>query len=196
MRGVWLCLGVADTLKHFRGRWMLPTQRKFEIVSQIEQWLRAAQMVVVADYRGLTVAEMSRLRSNLRAAKVEFHVTKNTLARIAARNVGVPELERFLEGPTAMAFGLGDPVETARAIVEAQKEPKPITVKGAVLDGRVLTFEDLVQLSKLPSREVLLAQVVGAMQAPLVGLVSVLSGPIRSLIYVLQARSEQIKSAA
>jgi large subunit ribosomal protein L10 len=108
----------------------------------------------------------------------------------------VTALERFLEGPTAIAFGLGDPVEAAKAIVEAQRQPKPVAIKGAVLDGRVLTAEDLVQLSRLPAREVLLAQVVGAMQAPIVALVSVLSGPVRSLLYVLQARSEQIKSTA
>lgn len=174
----------------------MPTPRKAEIVSQIQQWLTKSQIVVVADYRGLTVAELNRLRNNLRSAQVEFHVTKNTLARIAARNVGMPALENFLEGPTAMAFGLGDPVEAAKAIVEAQRDPKPVTIKGAVLDGRLLGPEDLVRLSRLPGREVMLAQVVGAMQAPLAGLVSVLSGPIRALLYVLQARSDQIKSAA
>jgi large subunit ribosomal protein L10 len=174
----------------------LPTPRKAQIVAQIEQWLRGSQIVVVTDYRGLTVAELNRLRNNLRGAQVEFHVTKNTLARLAARNAGVTALERFLEGPTAIAFGLGDPVEAAKAIVEAQRQPKPVAIKGAVLDGRVLTAEDLVQLSRLPAREVLLAQVVGAMQAPIVALVSVLSGPVRSLLYVLQARSEQIKSTA
>ncbi len=174
----------------------MPTQRKLGIVEQIEEWLRQSRIVVVTDYRGLNVAEINKLRNSLRAAKVEFHVTKNTLARIAARRVGLTGIEQFLEGPTAIAFGLADPVGAARAIMEAQKEPKPVAIKGAIFDGRVLSADDLEQLSKLPSRDVLLAQTVGAIQAPLIRLVTALASPMRSLLYLLQARSEQLKEAA
>jgi len=169
---------------------------KVAVVEEIAERLRRVQGVVLTDYRGLNVKEMTELRKQLRGVGVEFRVFKNTLTRIAANEVGIQGLDPYLEGPTALAFGYDDPVAAAKAISEFAKTNDRLQVKGGILNGRAIDAEAVKALASLPPREVLIAQVLGGMQAPMAGLVTVLQGTLRSLVYALEAvRKEKEKAA-
>lgn len=160
------------------------------VVEEIKGKLQNAKGVVLADYRGLNVAEVTKLRTKLREAGVEYRVLKNTMTRIAAHDLGINDLDPFLEGPTAIAFG-SDPVAPAKVISEFAKTNKNLEIKAGLLEGKVIDFEGVKALADLPAREVLLAQVAAGMQAPLVGMVNVLQGPLRKAVYALEAIRKQ-----
>jgi len=160
-------------------------EEKAQVVAEIKEKLQNSSGVVLADYRGLTVAQVTKLRKDLREAGVEYRVLKNTLVRRAAHEVGVEGLDPYLEGPTAVAFS-ADPVAPAKVLMEFAKANKTFTIKAGVVEGKVVTSDGVKALAELPSREVLLAKVLGGMQAPLYGLVNVLQGPIRKLGYALE----------
>ncbi|MGF7186889.1 large subunit ribosomal protein L10 [Desulfitispora alkaliphila] len=164
---------------------------KQEVVADLTDKLKNSQGVVITDYRGLNVAEVTQLRAKLREANIDYKVVKNTLTKIAAKNAEVEGVDQFLEGPTAIAFSAEDPVAPAKILSEFAKAHKELEIKGGVLDGSAVTFEQVKELADLPSREELLAKVVGGMQAPISGFVNVLQGPIRNLAYALQAVKEQ-----
>lgn len=158
---------------------------KAQVVSEIKEKFQASTGVVIADYRGITVAQATQLRAQLREAGVEYRVLKNTLVSRAAHEVGIEGLDPFLEGPTAVAFS-ADPVAPAKVLSDFAKEVKNFTIKGGAVEGKVVDAEGVKALADLPSREVLLTQVVRGMQAPLVGMVNVLQGPIRKMGYALE----------
>lgn len=158
---------------------------KAQVVSEIKEKFQTSTGVVIADYRGITVAQATQLRAQLRQAGVEYRVLKNTMVSRAAREVGIEGLDAYLEGPTAVAFS-ADPVAPAKVLSDFAKDVKTITIKGGVLEGKVVDSNGVKALADLPSREVLLTQVVRGMQAPLVGMVNVLQGPIRKMGYALE----------
>jgi len=160
-------------------------EEKQKIVDDIKQKFQGATGVVLADYRGLTVSEVTSLRVELRQAGVEYRVLKNTMIRRAADEMGLQGLDPFLEGPTAVAFS-ADPVAPAKILSEYSKKNKNLTIKVGVLEGKVIDAEKIKDLANLPSREVLLSQVLAGMQGPLQGMVNVLQGPIRKLAYALE----------
>ena len=163
------------------------------MIEELAEKLRDSAVVLV-DYKGMNVAQSTRLRARSREAGVEFVVAKNTLAQRAANEAGVEGLEEFLVGPTAIAFA-EDPVAGAKLMSEFSDEIETFEIKGGILDGgRVMGAEDVVALSRLPGREQLLAQLLGAIQSPLAGLVTVLNAPTRNLAVVLNQIAEQ-KSA-
>lgn len=166
---------------------MLNIEEKGQIVSEITEKFQKSSGVVLADYRGLTVAQVTQLRAQLRQAGVEYRVLKNTLVRRAANEVGVDGLDPYLSGPTAVAFS-EDPVAPAKVLTEFAKANKLKTfqIKAGVVEGKVIGPEGVKALAELPSREVLLAKVLRGMQAPLVGMVNVLQGPIRKMGYALE----------
>ena len=168
---------------------------KVSEVEELVQRLRRARTVVLTDFRGLTVAEMNQLRGKLRDAGVEYRVVKNRLLLIAAREAGIAGLESYLQGPTAAAFGYDDPAAPARVIQEFIRQLRKLEAKGGVLDRRALTAGQVRMLADLPSRAVLLGQVAGGMRAPLYGLVGVLTGVPRSLVYVLDRIRQQRATA-
>ncbi len=166
---------------------------KARVIEELAEKLRDSAVVLV-DYKGMNVAQSTRLRARSREAGVEFVVAKNTLAQRAANEAGVEGLEEFLVGPTAIAFA-EDPVAGAKLMSEFSDEIETFEIKGGILDGgRVMGAEDVVALSRLPGREQLLAQLLGAIQSPLAGLVTVLNAPTRNLAVVLNQIAEQ-KSA-
>ncbi len=169
---------------------------KVAAVAQIREDLQASQAVFVTDYRGMTVAQMTELRRKLREVGAEYRVVKNTLTRWAAAEVNAEALEPLLVGPTAVAFAKEDPVGAAKALNEFAKETKILEIRGGWLEGQLMTVDDVQALADLPPREVLLAQVVGGIQAPIAGFVSVLQGTLRSLVYALNAVREQKEKAA
>lgn len=160
-------------------------EEKSQVVAEIKEKLQQSSGVVLADYRGLTVAQATQLRVQLRQAGVEYRVLKNTLVRRAADEVGVQGLDPYLEGPTAVAFS-ADPVAPAKVLTEFAKTNKNFKVKAGVVEGQVVGPEGVKALADLPSREVLLAMVLRGMQSPLTGMANVLQGPIRKFGYALE----------
>ncbi|CCF86163.1 50S ribosomal protein L10 [Nitrolancea hollandica] len=170
----------------------MPTEKKVQEVAEIAELLRNASLAVLTDYRGLSVADLQRLRTELRPHESEFRVMKNTLAGLAADQVGLSDIRPLLEGPTAMVIATAEPVASAKIVNDFVRTSKILKVKGAVLEGQMIPVEDIERLASLPPREILLGKVMAGIQTPLYGLVGVLSGTIRSLAYVLQARADQL----
>lgn len=170
----------------------MPTIRKSNEIDLLTSQFEASQMVILADYRGLSVAQMQEFRGKLRSSEGEFRVSKNTLVRIAAERAGVEGLETFLEGPTAVVFAKGDIAGTAKAVSDFARTSRILQVKAGVMDGQVLSAADVEAISNLPSREELLAKLVGMLASPMARTVGVLSGPSRSVAYLVNARMEQL----
>ena len=173
---------------------MATKEEKAQIIDSLQEIFSKCSVGVLTDYRGLTAAEMTELRRKLREANVEYRVVKNTLARFAAERAGKDELVSFFEGPVAIAFGYGDITEPPKALAAYIEDADvEMTLKGGFLPDRMLSLEEIETLSKLPSREILLAQVVGGIQSPISALVGCLGAPMSGLVGVLQARIQQLE---
>lgn len=176
---------------------MAITAEKQATVAELQEKLTQAKGAVLINYRGLTVAQDTKLRRKFREAGVEYRVVKNTLTRIAAQEIGIQGMETYLEGPTAMALSTVDPVAPAKIISEFIKESKlqNIEVKAGLVEGKVIDANGVKALANLPPREVLIAQVLAGMQSPIVGFLNVLQGTSRNLVYALEAIRKQKESA-
>lgn len=161
------------------------------IVEEIKDKVEKSQAVVLVDYKGLNVAELTELRRNYREAGVDYKVYKNTMMRFAFKDAGLEEFNEHLVGPNALVFGFEDPVQPAKLTEEFAKDHKNLEVKAGIVDGRMVGVEEIKELASLPSKEVLIAQVLGGLNAPISGFVNVLQGTIRNLVYVLDAVKEQ-----
>jgi len=164
---------------------------KKQKVKEIEGWLNEADLIVFTDYRGLNVEEMNELRGKLRASGAEYKVVKSSLTRFALENVGMQETLPFTEGPNALMFSAGEPVESARVLFDFIKGHKNLEVKGGLLEGRIIYPKEVKELSMLPSREVLVAQVLGGLQSPIYGFAYVLKANLSGLVRALDAIREQ-----
>jgi len=170
---------------------------KVAAVEEIVNQLNESSIAVLTDYRGLTVAQLADLRRQLRTAQVELHVVKNTLARIAAERTGKTALLPALIGPSAVAFAKGDPALASKILTDVIRTQRlPMTVRGGLLGEQMLDTAGITRLATLPSRDELIAQVVGTLQAPIANLVGVLSGTLQSLVGVLDARRQQLEETA
>jgi large subunit ribosomal protein L10 len=169
-------------------------EQKAQLIDSLQEVISRCSVGVLTDYRGLTAADMTALRRQLREAGVEYRVVKNTLARFAAQRAGRDELVGFFEGPVAIAFGYGDITEPAKALAAYMAATKlEIAIKGGFLADRLLGPAEVDSLSKLPPREILLARVVGGIKSPISALVSRLSAPMTGLVVVLQSRIKQLE---
>lgn len=173
----------------------MPRPDKVQTVEDIRERFSRVQGAIVADYRGLNVAQATDLRRRLREAGVEFKVLKNTLTILAAKEEGLDSMIPLLSGPTAIAFGYDDPVAPAKVLSEFAKTNKVLEIKGGILEGKLLDAAGVQALADLPSREVLLAMVCRGMQAPIAGMVNVLQGNIRNFVYALEAVRKQKEEA-
>lgn len=165
-------------------------------VEAIEAWLRDAAAAILTDYRGLNVGELGTLRAKLREAGAEYRVVKNTLLQRAAEALGIAGLEPYLDGPTAIAVSREDPVAPARALQEFIRQMRKLEVKGALVEGRVMTADQVKSLADLPGKPQMRARMLGALQAPAAGLVGVLEGLQRNLVYALDQIRKQKEAAA
>jgi large subunit ribosomal protein L10 len=170
-------------------------QRKGELVEEYADWLKRSQAVILVDYRGVLTKDVHRLRTKVREAKGEFHVTKNTLVARALRDAGLPVPEAMLEGPTAMGFCFENPPAVAKVMLDFADESKLMTVKGAVMGNRILDPAGVKALSDLPPRPVVMAQVLGAIQALAGKVAGVLNSAVAQIVRVIQARVDQLKAA-
>ncbi|NPV71757.1 MAG: 50S ribosomal protein L10 [Firmicutes bacterium] len=166
-------------------------EEKKQAVSEIKDSISRSKSAILTNYRGLNVAQVTKLRRGLREAGIEYKVAKNTLIRLAAREAGIEGLDKFLEGPTAIAFGYADPALPAKLLADFARENWQLEVKAGILEGRIIQADQVRWLADLPSREVLLARVAGAMQAPMAGFAGVLQGTIRSFVYAVDALRKQ-----
>lgn len=168
---------------------------KERVVTQLAERLRSTESLIVADYRGLTNAQLEALRGKLRGSGAQFQVVKNTLTRRAAEAAGAESLLALLEGPTAIAFvdAGGDPVAVAKALSDTAKETKVLALRGGTLSGRSISGADVEELAKLPAPEVLKSQLVGVIVAPLTQLAGLLAAPLRDLVGLLDARIAQLE---
>lgn len=167
---------------------------KQQAVVELRESLQNAKSVVLANNNGLTVAQVTKLRKELREAGVELKVAKNTLVSIAAKELGIEGLDQHLHGTTTLAFSNTDEASAAKKIREffaKDKDPK-FVVKAGILEGKVIDAKGVKELADLPSREVLLSQVLGGIQAPLQGVAGVLNGLLSSFAYALDARIRQL----
>lgn len=168
---------------------------KQAIVAELKGKLTETKGAVLADYRGLTVAQDTKLRRKLREAGVEYKVVKNTMLRLAAHDLELQGLDPYLEGPSALAISSVDPVAPAKIIAEFAKEFKALEIKAGLVEGKVIDAAGVKALANLPPREVLIAKMLGSMQSPISGLANVLQGTIRNVVYVLDAVRKQKETA-
>jgi large subunit ribosomal protein L10 len=175
-----------------------PRPDKVEKVGDISQYYASSTGAILTTYRGLTVAQITQLRRRLREVGGEYHVVKNTLFRRAASGEITPELDALLHGPTAIAFAQGDIVATTKVVADFLRELKnpEVVVKGGWLDGKVLSPEQVTALAKLPPREVILAQALGAVQGPLNGFAGTLNGVLGEFARTLQALADKRQADA
>jgi large subunit ribosomal protein L10 len=172
----------------------MATEKKIKAVEELQEVFSKASIGILTDYRGLKTSELNELRSKLRDANIEYKVVKNSLAQIAAKNAGLAHLEELFQGPVAVLLSSGDVSQAAKVLADYIRTTKStLGIKGGFLPDTVLSDKDLDALAKLPSREVLIARVIGGMQSPIYGLVNVLAGPIRGIMGVLQARIQQLE---
>ena len=177
----------------------MPKARKEQKAEQVEllsEKLKKAKVAVLTDYRGLTVSQIQELRGKLRSGDVEYRVVKNTLARRAAEAAGVPALQSELEGPVAIAFGYDDLSLPSKLINEFVRSTRlKLDVKGGLVEGRVFSPEQVKQLADLPSRETLIAQLLGTLQSPVGQLVAIMQTPHQQLLGVLNAYKNKLEAA-
>ena len=170
----------------------MPTPKKESQVEDIKSRLSRSSIAIATGYQGMSASNMTDLRARMREQGIEYRVIKNTLALRAASELGNEGVERVLLGPTAMAFGYGEATDAAKGLnTYITTSRLPLVIHGAVMDGQVLSADQVVSLATLPPRDELLARLLGQMQAPITGLATVLSAPLRGLVTVLQRASEQ-----
>jgi large subunit ribosomal protein L10 len=168
---------------------------KERVVAELAERLRGSETLIVADYRGLTMPQIDALRGKLLEHGARFAVVKNTLTRRAAEAAGADAVLALLEGPTAIAFveSEGDPVAVAKALADAARETRILTIRGGLLEGRPIEGAAVEELAKLPPADVLRSQVLGAITAPLTNIVALFSAPLQDLYGLIDARIDQLR---
>ncbi len=166
-------------------------EQKKAVVEEIKNKLSQAQSVVFVDYRGFTVAEDTELRNEFRKTGTEYKVLKNSMIELAAKEMGIEGLDDHLKGPTAVAFGMTDPGAPAHILLDFTKKAKKGTIKCALVSGEILDQAGVQALSELPPKEVLIAKMMGSLNAPITNFVGVLSATLRSLVYAIEAVRKQ-----
>ncbi len=172
----------------------MPTPRKVEMLADVKDRMERASIAISADYRGLSVAQITELRRALRSANVEVKVVKNTLATMAAEQAGRPEMAQLLVGPTALAIGFGDPIAPVKALTEHLRARRlTLPLHGGWLEGKILTASEVESLASMPSKEQLIAGVVGKLQGPLYNLAGLLQASMRNFAGLVDARANQLE---
>ncbi|MFA6988689.1 MAG: 50S ribosomal protein L10 [Candidatus Gastranaerophilaceae bacterium] len=170
---------------------MATKAQKNDKIAEIKETIANAKVAVVADYRGLTVAQITDLRRKLQEEKGNLTVVKNTLAKKALEGTNFESLSEFLQGPTAIAFGYGDEVSPARILSKFAKTNDKVKLRGGSLDGKPLDAKQVDELAKLPSKEELIAKMLGSINSPATGLVGCVQGVMRGLVIAMDGVRKQ-----
>ena len=172
----------------------MPTERKQKIITSLEQSFAQCDSGIMTDYRGLKTPDLVALRRKLRESGVEFHIVKNTLAAIAAKQKGKDQITGIFAGPMAVVFVKDDISKAAKVLSTHIAATKlALTIKGGFLGNKMLTPKDVATLATLPSREVLLGRVMAGVQGPLYAIMNQVNAPLRGLMTVLQQRMKQLE---
>lgn len=169
---------------------------KKQEVQEIKERIEKSQSMVLVDYRGLNVAELTELRSNYREEGVEYKVYKNTMMRFAFEEAGYEEFNEYLVGPNAIAFGMDDPVKVAKITSDFSKENSNLEIKAGIMDGKIIGIDGVEALANLPSEEELRGQVVRGLNSPIQGFANVMSANLRELVTVLSAIADEKEKEA
>ncbi len=164
---------------------------KKAVVVEIKERFENAHSAIFLDYKGLTVAEATELRRQCREQGVEYVVLKNTMIDLAVKELGIQGFDEYLKGPTAVAFGMNDAVAPAKILTEFIRKTKKTTIKCGLVEGKLLDVAGVRALSELPPKEVLIAKMMGSLNAPITNFVGVLSATLRSLVYAIDAVRKQ-----
>ena len=171
----------------------MPNEKSIQTVKELTELFSSSELIVAARFAGLNVTQMNGLRAAIKQSDGNFRIAKNTLARIAADEAGKPQLKEVIDGPVGFLTTRGDPANATKSVVTFATENRlEIDMTGGMLGGTALSSERVDELANLPSREQLLAMVFAQMNAPVTGLVNVLSGTMRGFVTVLQRRAEQL----
>lgn len=162
-------------------------QKKKAVIKDIKEKLEKSSLVILTDYKGMTMSQLSVLRKKMRPIDAEYKILKNTLISLALKDKPFEGIDKLLTGPTAVLFGYKDQVMPTKVLTEFMKGNEKLTIKGGILDGKLIDTKIISALSKLPSREVLIAKVLGGMKAPITNLVFDLKGILSKFVYALSA---------
>lgn len=173
----------------------MPSTAKVDAIASMKEALEGVEYMWVVDYRGLTVKEIQELRGKIREVGATTKVYKNTLMHIAAEELGLPNMDEILEGPSAFIFGGEDPVASAKAIKDFAKDHDAMAIKGGVMDNQFMNASQVQAIADLPSREEMIAKVVGCLANPLTQIVRVLNAPMQGFAQVVKQVSEQESAA-
>ncbi|MBN1477104.1 50S ribosomal protein L10 [Candidatus Sumerlaeota bacterium] len=173
----------------------MPAQSKIEAVALLREKFEGAKSLIIADYRGLNVPEISELRARARAASVELLVAKNRLAKRALGELELPTLDDVLVGPSIFAMGSEDPVSPAKVLNEFAKSSEHLEIKGGLFEGKALTAEDVKRLASMPSREDLYGRLAGSLAAPATNIARTIDAVISGLARVIRAAAETREAA-
>jgi len=173
----------------------LNRKEKADLISDLGERIKGFQAVVLTNYRGLNVEQLTHLRQRLRQEKISYHVIKNTLMRLASKGTDLEKLDTYFEGPTAMAISYGDPVLLVKILSDFIKTQPSLEIKIGLIQGRVTSPEEVKALATMPSREMLFGQVLGGIQGTATQLGAVIHNAIQKVLGTLQARVEQLEKA-
>lgn len=170
----------------------MPTVKKVSIVDELAQKLAGAKILILTNATGIPVKQLQEIRRVCRKESIEYHIVKNTLAKLAAKKAGIQvDLDAVLSSSSAIAFGMGDEITTAKILQGFTQNLEQLSIKGGIFNNQLLTAEQVSELATLPSREQLLAKLMGSIQSPLYGLFNVLQAKQRDLLYALKALAEK-----
>ncbi len=171
----------------------MPSKKNVELLEKLKQKIQKAKSIIVVDYSKVDAKTQTKIRQKIKELNGEFFVTKNNIIRLALNK---KELDDALVGMNAFVFAYDDPIAPLKAIFDFKKELKLLEVKKGILEDKVLSYEEVEQLSKLPSKDQLIVMLIGGIKAPLTGLLNTLLAPTRDLVYVLNAYKEKKEQQA
>ena len=171
-------------------------KEKKQVVSDLAKKIEGYRAVVLTHYRGLNVEQMNHLRKRLREEKVSYHVVKNTLMRLASKGTDLEKLNDYFEGPTAIAVSYGDPILLAKVFLEFVKTQPSLEIKVGLIEGRVTPPEEMKALATMPSREVLLTQILGGIQMPGGQVGGAILGMLQQMLGIIQGRVDQLATSS
>ncbi len=175
----------------------MPTPRKVAMLAEIKDRMERASIAISADYRGLTVAQITELRRALRPAGAQVNIVKNTLAAMAAKEAGREEMAEIVQGPTALAIGFDDPIAPVKALTEHLRAKRlNIEIHGGWLEGKVLSRAEVESLATMPSKEQMIADVVSKLQSPLYNFAGLMQSTMRNFAGLIDARANQLEASA
>ena len=171
-------------------------KEKEQTIAQLQKRTEQFKAVILTNYRGLNVEQMNQLRRRLREDKASFHVVKNTLMKLVSKGTDLEKIDRYFEGPTAMAVSHGNPISLVKSILDFQKTLPTLEIKVGVIEGEVIPGNQMKSVASMPSREVLLAQILGGIQMPGGQVAGTLVSAIQQLVSTLKARADQLEGSA